>query len=48
MATEVDFDSTVVGGSTETIAAVLASPALEAFPVAGTDSLQADGDRVNS
>jgi hypothetical protein len=47
VATEIDFDSTLVGGSAELIAAVLANPDLEAFPVRPDDSLQADADTVN-
>ena len=47
VATEIDFDSTVVAGSVELIAAVLAHPDLEAWPVGPRDSLQFDGDLIN-
>ena len=45
--TEIDLDSTLVAGDAETIAAVLACPDLEAWPVLPGDSLQADADTVN-
>lgn len=45
--TEIDFDSTLVGGSAELVAAVLADPGLEAWPVRVDDSLAHDGDTVN-
>jgi hypothetical protein len=47
VATEIDFDSTLVGGSARLIEAVLADPRLEALPVRPDDSLQADADTVN-
>lgn len=47
VATEIDFDSTVVGGTAAAIAAVLASPDLEALPVEPGDSLRSDADLVN-
>lgn len=47
VSTEVDVDSTVVGGSRSAIDAVLADPALEAFEVRPGDSLAFDGDAVN-
>jgi len=46
--TEIDFDSTIVAGSSELIAAVLAEPALEAWPVEQDDSLAHDGDTLNT
>lgn len=46
VATEIDFDSTLVGGTSEAIAEVLASP-LESWPVESSDSLQSDADRLN-
>lgn len=46
--TEVDHDSTLVGGTREAVAAVLAEPALEAFPVGPDDPLGFDGDTVNA
>lgn len=48
VATEIDFDSTLVAGSSELIAAVLAEPALEAWPVNPDDSLAHDGDTLNT
>ncbi len=47
MASEIDFDSTLVGGSTQLIDDVLQSPALDSWPVQPDDSLAADADRVN-
>jgi len=47
VATEVDFDSTLIGGPRPLIDAVLASPVLEAWPVAPQDSLARDADTVN-
>ena len=46
-ATEVDLDSTLVAGTAELAAAVLAHPDLEAWPVALADSLAPGGDRIN-
>jgi hypothetical protein len=46
--TEIDFDSTLVGGSTELVDAVLAAPGLDAWPVHPGDDLTAGGDRLNS
>jgi len=48
VASEVDFDSTLVGGSTELIEAIIESPELEAWQVEPTDSLAADADKINS
>jgi hypothetical protein len=47
VATEIDFDSTLVGGSTELVAAVLDAPGLEAWPVTPADRLTHDGDLLN-
>jgi hypothetical protein len=44
---EVDFDSTLVGGSMELISAIVDSTDLEAWPVKPTDSLAWDADKVN-
>jgi hypothetical protein len=44
---EVDFDSTLVGGSTELIEAIVASPALEAWQVEPTTSLAEGADKIN-
>ncbi|MGE5603367.1 MAG: hypothetical protein ACM30E_09965 [Nitrososphaerales archaeon] len=47
VASEVDFDSTLVGGSAELIKAIVESPALEAWQVEPTDSLAFDADKIN-
>ena len=47
VATEIDFDSTLVGGSAELIAAVVRSPILEALRVSPATKLTADADAVN-
>jgi hypothetical protein len=47
VASEVDFDSTLVGGSSELIEAIVKSPELEAWQVEPTDSLAADADKIN-
>lgn len=46
--TEIDFDSTLVGGSADLIDAVLAAPDLEAWPVQPADSLRLDADHLNA
>jgi hypothetical protein len=46
--TEIDFDSTLVGGSEDLVNAVLAAPGLDAWPVGPADDLSAVGDRPNS
>lgn len=47
VATEYDFDSTLVGGSRELIDAILGSPDLEAWEVDPDVSLQDDADKIN-
>jgi hypothetical protein len=47
VASEVDFDSTLVGGSAELIEAIVDSPALEAWHVEPDDSLTCDADEIN-
>lgn len=47
VATEIDFDSTVVGGSRDLVDRILASPHLEAFEVTSDDRLDYLGDRIN-
>jgi hypothetical protein len=47
VASEVDFDSTLVGGGAELIAAIVGSSELEAWQVEPTDSLAADADKIN-
>jgi hypothetical protein len=46
--TEIDLDSTLVAGDTDLIAALLACPDLEAWPVLPGDSLRYDADNVNT
>lgn len=48
VATEIDLDSTVVGGPRELVDAIVEHPDLEAFEVREHDSLMADGDTVNA
>jgi hypothetical protein len=48
VATDIDLDSTLVGGTTQLVAAVLAAPDLEAWPVGPDDDLSIDGDQVNT
>jgi hypothetical protein len=45
--TEVDFDSTVLGGSRRLIDQLLAAPELDVWEVDGEVSLQADADKLN-
>lgn len=47
MASEVDFDSTVIGGSSELARALLAAPELDAWPVDPGDLLSAFADTIN-
>jgi hypothetical protein len=47
LATEVDFDSTLVGGSAELINELLRATQLEAWPVGADDDLTINGDRIN-
>ncbi|WP_156163729.1 hypothetical protein [Demequina subtropica] len=47
VATEVDFDSTLVAGARGLIDAVVAVPGLESFEVGPDDDLTSDGDVVN-
>lgn len=47
LASEIDWDSTIVAGSAELVAAILADPRLEAFPVGPEDALTEDSDLVN-
>jgi hypothetical protein len=47
VASEVDFDSTLVGGSATLVDAIVASPELEAWQVAPDDSLASDADQIN-
>jgi hypothetical protein len=47
MASEIDFDSTVIGGSSELAQALLTAPELEAWPVDPGDLLTASADKIN-
>ncbi len=47
VATEVDFDSTLVGGDHTLIDELLAAPGLDVWPVVPTDSLMHDADEIN-
>jgi hypothetical protein len=47
LASEIDFDSTLVAGESDLIADILACPALESWPVQPHDCLASDGDTVN-
>jgi hypothetical protein len=47
VASEIDFDSTLVGGSSDLVAEVLRRDDLEAWPIGPFDSLASDGDTVN-
>jgi hypothetical protein len=46
-ASEIDFDSTLVGGTTELVQAILQAPTLDSWPVGPDDSLAADADLIN-
>jgi len=48
VASEIDFDSTLVGGTAGLIAEILHSNDLEAWPVGPDDSLAWDGDIINN
>ncbi|ALO66274.1 hypothetical protein AS189_06960 [Arthrobacter alpinus] len=47
LATEIDFDSTLVGGTAELIAAVVHSSDLEALEVTPATNLSSEGDKLN-
>ncbi|MBB2976514.1 hypothetical protein FHX49_002089 [Microbacterium endophyticum] len=47
LTSEVDFDSTILAGSSELIRAVCANPDIEALPIAEGSSLQWDADEIN-
>jgi hypothetical protein len=46
--TEIDFDSTLVGGSADLVEAVLAAPGLDSWPVGPDDDLTAFADLLNA
>ncbi len=48
VASEVDFDSTLVGGNASLIDAIVESSALEAWPIEGSASLADDADSINT
>jgi hypothetical protein len=47
VASEIDFDSTLVGGPSGLVDAILQTPQLDAWPVEPDDSLAADADGIN-
>jgi hypothetical protein len=47
VASEIDFDSTLVAGSEGLVADITGHPDLEAFAVKSTDDLTFEGDRIN-
>jgi hypothetical protein len=47
IASEVDFDSTLVGGDTKLVEAIVESPELETWQMEPSDSLAADADKIN-
>ena len=47
MASEIDFDSTVIGGTSELARALLTEPELDAWPVEAGDLLTASADKIN-
>ena len=47
LATEIDFDSTVVGGSHELVGDILSNPQLEVAEVTEDTDLSSMGDRIN-
>ncbi|MGV8979107.1 MAG: hypothetical protein ACOH17_13790 [Cellulomonas sp.] len=47
VATEIDFDSTLVGGTRALIDALLNEPTLDAWPIHPDDCVALDGDRLN-
>ena len=47
VASEIDFDSTLVGGTPELIQAILDAPGLDSWRVGPDDSLAYDADRIN-
>jgi hypothetical protein len=47
LASEIDFDSTIIGGTEDLVGAILEAPELEAWQVAADDSLTHDADEIN-
>jgi len=48
VATDIDYDSTIIAGNHDLITRVTSHPDLEAFPIDLRDDISADGDTVNS
>jgi hypothetical protein len=48
VASEIDYDSTLLGGPSDLVEIVLETPGLEAYRVDANDSLAADADRINN
>jgi hypothetical protein len=47
VASEIDFDSSLVGGSSDLIRDILNAPGLDAWAVGPDDSLAFDADNIN-
>jgi hypothetical protein len=47
VASEIDFDSTLVGGPLRLVDAILHTPELDAWPITADDSLACDADKIN-
>lgn len=47
LATDADFDSTIVGGSSDLVDALQRSPTLEVWPICISASLRFDSDKIN-
>jgi hypothetical protein len=47
VASEIDYDSTLIGGTTELVHAIIDDPTFDAWPVQPDDSLAADADLIN-
>lgn len=47
VASEIDFDSTLVAGTPELVDAILQAPTLDSWPIGPDDSMAADADLIN-
>jgi hypothetical protein len=47
VASEIDFDSTLVAGTTQQVQAILGSSALDSWPINPEESLRCDADLAN-
>lgn len=47
VASEIDFDSTLVGGPVRLVDAILQTPEIDAWPITADDSLAYDADKIN-